>query len=92
MQFYPRLGRTLELGAQHDEAIAVYEEMERVAQADGDQAMVLASLLARATIRTTVNFARDPVEGQALLERAQILARELGIGRQRPKSSGICSS
>ncbi len=77
LQLYARLGRTLELSAQHAGAIAVYEEMERVAQADGDQAMVLASLLARAAIRTTVNFARDPVEGQALLEQAQILAREL---------------
>ena len=73
---YP-LGRTLELSSRQADAIAVYEEMERVAQADGDQAMVLASLLAHAAIRTTVNFARDPVEGQALLERAQTLARDL---------------
>ncbi len=77
LQLYTQLGRTLELSSRHADAIAVYEEMERVAQADGDQAMVLASLLARAAIRTTVNFARDPVEGQALLERAQTLARDL---------------
>ncbi len=38
LQLYARLGRTLELSAQHADAIAVYAEMERVAQADGDQA------------------------------------------------------
>ena len=77
LQLYIRLGRTLELNSRHADAIAIYAEMERVAQAGGDQAMVLASLLARVAIRTTVNVARDPVEGQALLERAQTIARDL---------------
>jgi tetratricopeptide (TPR) repeat protein/transcriptional regulator with XRE-family HTH domain len=78
LQLYTRLGRTLELSARYDGAIAIYEEMERAAQVRDDQAMVLASLLARAAIRTTVNFARDPVQGQILLERARNIARELG--------------
>ncbi len=85
LQLYTRLGRSLELSAQHAAAIAVYEEMERVAQAAGDQAMVLASLLARTAIRTTVNFARDPVKGQALLEQAQLLARDLDDGAAEAK-------
>ncbi|NJN83239.1 MAG: tetratricopeptide repeat protein, partial [Caldilineaceae bacterium] len=40
--------------------------------------MELASLLARAAIRTTVNFARDPAEARLLLERARILSLDLG--------------
>ncbi|MCB9157638.1 MAG: AAA family ATPase [Caldilineaceae bacterium] len=74
---YTRLGRTLELSSHHDRAMAVYEEMERTARANGDQRMVLASLLARAAIRITVNFARNPIEGRALLEQARTIALEL---------------
>lgn len=77
LHLYTQLGRALELSSRHDGAIAVYEEMERVGEASGDQAMVLASLLARAAIRATVNFARNPAEGQALLERAQRIALDL---------------
>ncbi|MCB0151182.1 MAG: hypothetical protein KDE01_26460, partial [Caldilineaceae bacterium] len=77
-RLYTQLGRILELSAAYDEAVAVYTEMERAAQARSDQGMVLASLLARATIRTTVNFARNPARGQLLLERARGLARALG--------------
>ncbi|MEZ4615885.1 MAG: AAA family ATPase [Caldilineaceae bacterium] len=77
-QLYSRLGRTLELGAHYDRAIECYEEMEDVARGRGHRAMRLTSILARATIRTTVNFARDPAQGQLLLEEARALARQLG--------------
>lgn len=77
-RLYLQLGRILELSARYDKAIAVYEEMERTARRFNEPAMVLASLLARAAIRTTVNFARNPAEGRALLERARALALELG--------------
>ncbi|MEZ4657028.1 MAG: hypothetical protein R2911_05605 [Caldilineaceae bacterium] len=81
-QLYMRLGRILELRSHHDQAIAVYEEMARVGQAGGNQAMVLASLLARAAIRITVNFARNPIEGRALLERARYRSRTERPGRR----------
>ena len=74
LQLYSKLGRTLELHSHYDKAIVVYEEMAQVAQERNDQAMVLASLLARAAIRATVNFARNPAEGRALLEQAQAVA------------------
>jgi len=77
LQLYIRLGRILELNAHYDEAIAIYKEMEHTAQMHGDQSMALASLLARAAIYATVNFAREPAEGQALLERAQAIALDL---------------
>lgn len=75
---YTRLGRALELSSHYDRAVAVYEEMEQDGYESGAQPMVLASLLARAAIRTTVNFARNPAEGQALLEQAQGIALDLG--------------
>lgn len=78
LPLYSRLGETLELRARYDEAIALYEEMERNGQIHDDRAMVLSSLLARAAIRTTVNFARNPAEGRSLLERARTLALKLG--------------
>lgn len=74
---YIRLGRTLELNAQYDQALDNYEDMETLALERGDPAMMLASLLARAAIRTTVNFVRDPVKGKILLEKARTLARDL---------------
>ncbi len=77
-RLYLQLGRALELGAHYDQAIAIYAEMETAARTRNDRAMELASLLARATIRTTVNFARNPARGQILLERARDLAIELG--------------
>jgi len=77
-RLYTLLGRTLELAAHYDQALALYEEMAAEAQRHNDQTMELTSLLARATIRTTVNFARNPDEGHLLLERARGLARALG--------------
>lgn len=77
-RLYLQLGRTLELAAHYDQALTLYEEMAQTAHRRGDRAMHLASLLARATIRTTVNFAREPNEGQRLLEEARELARALG--------------
>jgi predicted ATPase/DNA-binding XRE family transcriptional regulator len=77
IQLYLQLGRTLELNAQYDQALDNYEDMETLALERGDPAMILASLLARAAIRTTVNFARDPVKGKILLEKARALARDL---------------
>ncbi len=76
-QLYTSLGRILELCSQHDEAITLYEEMERVGQERKDQEMALASLLARAAIRATVNFARNPTKARDLLERARTLALDL---------------
>lgn len=74
---YARLGRTLELKARFDQALDHYADMEMVARERGDGAMELASLLAQAVIRTTVNFVQDPEKGQRLLEKAHTLARQL---------------
>jgi tetratricopeptide (TPR) repeat protein len=72
---YQGHGRGLELSARYGEALAVYEEMEAEARARGDSALELASILARATVRTTPNPMIDLTEGRALLERALELIR-----------------
>lgn len=75
---YIKLGRTLELNAQYDLAMNNYEDMGTLALDRGDLEMELASLLARAAIRTTINFARDPTVGKILLEKAYSRTRQLG--------------
>ncbi|HRV96313.1 MAG TPA: tetratricopeptide repeat protein, partial [Anaerolineae bacterium] len=77
IHLYTQRGRTLELEAHYNQALHNYVEMEQVALKRGDRAMELASLRGRAIIRSTVNPARDPRQGQHLLEKARILAREL---------------
>ena len=74
---YLRLGRTLELMAQYEQALTTYEEMEQFAQACGDRAMELAALLARITPLATVTAVFDPGQGEHLAERALQLAQAL---------------
>lgn len=75
---YSCLGRTLELNAQFDEALATYEEMERAAQQQGNRPMELAALMARVTLYVTPTPIHDPVKGPALGQETLALARELG--------------
>lgn len=77
LQLYRKLGRILELSSHHDEALVVYEEMAQIGRQQNCRTMELSSLLARAAIRATVNFARNPAEGRALLEEAHGLAHAL---------------
>jgi len=74
---YTRLGRALELTAQYTEALRHYKEMESLALERQDQTMELAALMAQATILNTTNSASNPEQGQALLEKARILAHQL---------------
>ncbi len=74
---YMGRGRSLELISQFDLALRSYKEMEALARQRGDRNMELAGLVSRATIRVTPNLAHDPEEGQALLEQAHALARDL---------------
>jgi tetratricopeptide (TPR) repeat protein len=71
-----RLGRALELNAQYDQALILYEDMETLARQRGDRSLELTALLARATIHAILTY--DPDRGEALAERALSLARELG--------------
>ena len=70
-------GRAMELSAAYEDALANYDELEALASERDDRPMELASLLARATLRVTINPAFDPEKGQALCDKALELARAL---------------
>lgn len=77
-RLYSCLGRTLELNAQFNEALANYEEMETMAQQQRNRPMELAALMAQVTLYATPTPVHDPVKGPALGEETLTLARELG--------------
>jgi DNA-binding SARP family transcriptional activator len=75
---YTRLGRSLELNSQFEQALVVYEDMEDVAHRYGDRPMELASLMARVTVLAVPTAVHDPARAQSLGAGALVLARELG--------------
>lgn len=83
---YLKRGRALELSGKHDAALDNYIEMASLAHERSDRGMELASLIARATIRSTLSAGFDTVQAQALSDQALALARELG---DRPSEAKI---
>lgn len=75
---YMSLGRALELDSQFDQALQLYEEMERIAQEKGDRPMELNSLVHRVTIQAVPTAVHDPMRARQLGERALPLASRLG--------------
>ena len=75
---YSRLGRTLELNSQFDEALTNYEEMGSVARQQGNRPMELAALMAQITLYATPTSLHDPAKGPVLGQEALALARDLG--------------
>jgi tetratricopeptide (TPR) repeat protein len=82
---YTKRGRALELSGQFEQALANYDEMDALGRQRGDQALQLASLITRATIRATYTPLHDAPQGQALLDQALALARDLGDRRAEAK-------
>lgn len=79
-------GRAMELIAAYEDALANYDELEALASERADRSMELASLLARATLRVTINPAFDPEKGQALCDKALELARALNDRESEAKA------
>jgi tetratricopeptide (TPR) repeat protein len=77
-QLYLRLGRTLELISQYEQALATYETMEQRAQLRGDQKTQLAALMARITPLATVTAVFNPAQADLLARRALAVAQTLG--------------
>lgn len=75
---YLKRGRALELSGKYDEALKNYDEMRALAQARGDRAMELASLLATATVVSVPTSKYNPQLAKELSDRALIIAREIG--------------
>ncbi|HXF60057.1 MAG TPA: AAA family ATPase [Caldilineaceae bacterium] len=78
IHLYTRLGRALELSSLFDRALALYEELNGLACRRGDRTMELVALTCQITLYTTLTPVHNPVHGQALLEQALRLAREVG--------------
>lgn len=78
IHLYTSLGRVLELNAQFDEALAMYEDMARLAKERNDPFLELAALMARITLYATFTPFHNPVKAQTLLEQALTLADDLG--------------
>jgi tetratricopeptide (TPR) repeat protein len=71
-------GRTLEVLGLHDQALEHYQEMKALAEKSDDRKLVLASLIAQATIYDIPSAVMDAAKGEESAIAAQHLARELG--------------
>jgi len=78
LRLFSRYGRAIELTSRFDVALRHYERMEAEARRQGDLALELAAVMARATIHSTANVAQDLPQAARLLERASRLAHDLG--------------
>lgn len=78
LHLYICRGRAFELSSQHTQALANYEEMERLAAQRSDSPLGLAAVIARATLYATPTASFNPAQAQALADQALALARDLG--------------
>ncbi len=77
IDLYLKHGRVLEISGQYTDALYAYLEMEMLAQERADQRMLLAALMARATIYAAPTVLNDPQAGDELAQRALSIAAEL---------------
>src|SRR5262249_25083321 len=78
LHVFGRYGRSLELTSRFEAALAHYQNMEAAARRQGDLALELAAVMARATIHATANTAQDLPLAAQLLAQASQLAHTLG--------------
>ncbi|MBI3243398.1 MAG: AAA family ATPase [Chloroflexi bacterium] len=76
-RLYLSRGGALELNTMYVEALADYDEMEKVAAERNDRQMVFAALMARAKLLATPNPVQNPELARTVLEQALVLARDL---------------
>jgi tetratricopeptide (TPR) repeat protein len=75
---FGKRGGTLEVAGRHQEAVAEYEEMRRIARERGDEAMELDANMAMALLYGTPSPLFDPDVGRRLSEDNAATARRLG--------------
>ena len=76
-ELYVKRGRAMEVSNRHAEALANYQEIEATGQERADRLLVMAALIAQATLHSITTPLFDPVRGQELSDRATAVAREL---------------
>jgi class 3 adenylate cyclase len=86
IHLYSRLGRTLELIAEDEEALALYKELETIGREQEKPELVLAGLLPQATLHSTFTVMMDAGRGRDLSLEALGMARELGDARSEVKA------
>jgi hypothetical protein len=86
LHLYSRLGRTLELLAKDEEALALYKELEALGRAQEKPELVLAALLPQATLHSTFTVMMDAGRSRALALEALGMAREIGDARAEVKA------
>lgn len=76
--FHLRCGRLHEISGGYLDALRLYLELEMHAEEHGDRSMLLAALMAHATVHAAPTTLNDPMRGADLAGRALDLARALG--------------
>ena len=77
-EMYTLRGRALELAHRFEDAMTNYEELAELSEQREDPELLLASLIARATLFSTPSPLNDPGKGVDTGERAISLARQIG--------------
>lgn len=76
-QLYVPLGRAYEIAGDYQAALALYDELQEVAQQRGDKPLELAALMARTTVYAAPTQYYDPESVEILTQQALPLARTL---------------
>lgn len=74
---YTRCGRILEIQAEYEQALDIYENMNQLANERNDSDMKMSALMALAALRSSPNPTFNPQQAELLLEEALVLARSV---------------
>jgi len=85
IHLYAGQGHAYELSARYDDALALYEGLEALGKQQGNQALVLSSLMSRATIFSTYTPHFDAPRGIELSNRALGVAEQLDDEKAQAK-------
>lgn len=86
LHLYSRLGRTLELMARDEEALALYKELEALGRGQDKPELVMSALLSQATLHSTFTVMMDAGRSRALALEALGMSREIGDARAEVKA------
>lgn len=75
---YRRLGRVYEVAGRHEEALAAYEELERVGRERGSATLELEGLIPQSVLHLTPTPYEDATRGRRLVDRILALAERDG--------------
>jgi hypothetical protein len=76
-ELYVKRGRAMEVSNHPAEALASYHEMEATGQERADRSLLMAALIAQATLHSITTPLFEPIRGRELSDRALALPREM---------------